>query len=168
MPNFVLVADPKKCNGCGLCQMVCAMVKEGIASPEYARIHIIRFGANGFFLPIFCQNCEDAPCMAVCPQEAIAMDKGLTRVRVDYNRCISCQMCMAACPFGAIRFDRQRHTVFKCDLCGGDPQCVNYCFPNALAYIPAYQQHDAQARAAATVRRHNFLKNHQVANGNSL
>ena len=153
MPNFVLVADPKKCNGCGLCQTVCAMVKEGMSSQVQSRIHIIRFGTDGFFLPIFCQNCQDAPCMAVCPKEAIFMDEKLARFSVDYARCISCRMCMAACPFGAIRFDPQRAAVFKCDLCDGDPQCVYFCFPKALAYIPAHRQHDTLVRTAAGARR---------------
>jgi Fe-S-cluster-containing hydrogenase component 2 len=87
--------------------------------------------------------------MAVCPREAIYRDNRLDRVLIDYDRCISCRMCMAACPFGALGFESERQTVFKCDLCGGDPLCVRYCFPGALNYIEDYRQQNARVRKAA-------------------
>jgi Fe-S-cluster-containing dehydrogenase component len=58
---------------------------------------------------------------------------------------------MAACPFGALGFESERHTVYKCDLCGGDPLCVRYCFPGALDYIEDYRQPDARVRKAAGI-----------------
>ena len=90
--------------------------------------------------------------MAVCPREAIFRDDAAGRVLVDYERCISCKMCVAACPFGAMGFDAERRTVFKCDLCDGDPQCVRFCFPGALSVLPEQQQGYASARAAARLR----------------
>ena len=87
--------------------------------------------------------------MAVCPREAIYRDGRLDRVLIDYDRCISCRMCMAACPFGALGFESERHTVYKCDLCGGDPLCVHYCFPGALDYVEDYRQRETRIRKAA-------------------
>lgn len=43
---------------------------------------------------------------------------------------------MAVCPFGAMRYDTARHRVFKCELCGGDPQCVKLCPQEALKFLP--------------------------------
>ena len=43
--------------------------------------------------------------MAVCRREAIYRDSRLDRVLIDYDRCISCRMCMAVCPFGALGFE---------------------------------------------------------------
>jgi Fe-S-cluster-containing hydrogenase component 2 len=44
-------------------------------------------------------------------------------------------MCFAACPFGAMGFEQDRGRAFKCDHCGGDPECVRRCEPKALAYV---------------------------------
>jgi Fe-S-cluster-containing hydrogenase component 2 len=49
-------------------------------------------------------------------------------------------------------FDSDRRTVFKCDLCDGDPQCVRYCFPGALTYVPERRQGNSRSRAAAWQR----------------
>lgn len=149
MPTRVLVAEPKKCNGCGLCRMVCSMVKSGVRQPERARIRILRLEGREEYLPVICQHCQDAPCMAVCPREAVYRDGELERVMVDYERCISCRMCAAACPFGAIGFDTERRRVFKCDLCGGRPLCVYYCFPRALDFRQDYRIPNPRLREAA-------------------
>jgi Fe-S-cluster-containing hydrogenase component 2 len=39
------------------------------------------------------------------------------------------------CPVGGISLDPVTNVAFKCDLCGGDPECVKYCYNEALAYI---------------------------------
>jgi carbon-monoxide dehydrogenase iron sulfur subunit len=149
MITRVLTTDPAKCTGCGLCRIICSMVKDGMRYPSRSRIRVLRHAYEGYHLPVICQHCQDAPCMAVCPREAIYRDDSLERVMVDYDLCISCKMCVAACPFGAMGFDEDRHMVFKCDLCGGDPQCVRFCFPRALAFIADYRQQYPAVREAA-------------------
>jgi len=131
----VLVSDPKKCTGCKLCEAACSVRQEGKCNPAQSRIHIIDWNNQGIFLPVFCQQCEDGPCMAACPNKAIYRDYEMDRVMVDYDRCISCKMCISACPFGAIRFDEDRGKIIRCDLCDGDPQCVRFCDTKALSFI---------------------------------
>jgi Fe-S-cluster-containing hydrogenase component 2 len=41
---------------------------------------------------------------------------------------------MLACPFGMIFVDAEKGFAVKCDLCGGDPECVKYCIPEALRF----------------------------------
>jgi Fe-S-cluster-containing hydrogenase component 2 len=145
-----LWVDPKKCNGCMECEIACAWVKTGGKDTTRSRIRVIDWNQKGFFLPVSCQQCESAPCMDVCPKEAIQRDPADQRVVIDYNRCVSCRMCVAVCPFGAMGFDDQIRMVVKCDLCGGDPACVPRCEPGALVFSDSCQTHTHRIRAAAS------------------
>jgi Fe-S-cluster-containing hydrogenase component 2 len=148
----LLEADPCKCTGCGMCRLICSMVKEGRAHAPLSRIRLIRYAGPHLHLPVICRHCEQAPCMTVCPREAISRDSDAGRVMVNYDRCISCKMCVAACPFGAMGFDIERRKVFKCDLCDGDPQCIRFCFPGALTYAAQQRQTQSRTRVAARLR----------------
>ncbi|GAG01238.1 unnamed protein product, partial [marine sediment metagenome] len=91
-------------------------------------------------VPIVCQQCESAPCMAICPVKAISQDEDLGRMIVDYDACIGCRYCVAICPFGCMLFDGTNKKVFKCDLCDGEPICVEFCQHEAIKYLDAAQQ----------------------------
>ena len=57
-----------------------------------------------FYMPVQCQQCENPPCTKVCPVQATWKEQdGITVV--DYNWCIGCRYCMAACPYGARHFN---------------------------------------------------------------
>jgi Fe-S-cluster-containing hydrogenase component 2 len=137
MRKRILIADPKKCTGCQLCELACALQQAAPANPAQPRINIVNWQDSGFFLPVMCQHCDDPPCMDVCPREAIYRDDRLGHVTVNYDLCVSCQKCAAVCPFGAIGFDPDYARVYKCDLCLGEPQCVKYCPYQALAFVSA-------------------------------
>ena len=136
MTARLLMCDPQKCTGCGLCEIVCSIRHTGLSSPARSRIRIITLGAKQF-LPVACQQCEDAPCASACPQEALGHDQVLNRVQLDYTKCISCRMCVAACPYGAMGYEEDRCRVFKCNQCDGAPECVKWCEPGALSYVDA-------------------------------
>ena len=63
-----------------------------------------------YYMPVQCHQCRESPCTKVCPVQATWQEKdGL--VVVDYNWCIGCRYCMAACPYDARRFNYQKPTI---------------------------------------------------------
>jgi molybdopterin-containing oxidoreductase family iron-sulfur binding subunit len=63
-----------------------------------------------YYLPVQCQQCDDPPCTKVCPVQATWKERdGI--VVVDYDWCIGCRYCEAACPYHARRFNWTRPEV---------------------------------------------------------
>jgi Fe-S-cluster-containing hydrogenase component 2 len=141
--------DYEKCTGCRTCELVCSVKHEGAANPSKSRIKIVKWEWEGRYVPMSCQQCVDAPCLAVCPVKAISRDEQLNRVQVNYDACIGCRMCVAACPFGAMSFNTDLKKVFKCDFCDGEPQCSRFCEVKAVEYVEATAQSMAKQLAAA-------------------
>ncbi len=106
------------------------------------------------YMPVQCQQCDDPPCVKACPIEATWMEPdGI--VVIDYNWCIGCRYCMAACPYWARHFNwndpqipaaevnpstnylgnrpRMRGVTEKCHFCtqrtrkGRQPACQEAC-----------------------------------------
>jgi Fe-S-cluster-containing dehydrogenase component len=68
------------------------------------RLRPSRARAGKFYMPVQCQQCDNPPCVKVCPVEATWKEKdGI--VVVDYDWCIGCRYCEAACPYHARRFN---------------------------------------------------------------
>jgi Fe-S-cluster-containing hydrogenase component 2 len=138
--------------------MVCSVKHTGMSSPSRSRIHVIKLPMEGLELPMLCQQCEDAPCIAVCPVDALSRDATLGRVVLDYDLCIGCKLCVTACPFGGMGIDDVARRVVKCDLCDGDPICVRFCDPGALQFVPAGEvglrkKRDAGLKLSEVMRR---------------
>jgi carbon-monoxide dehydrogenase iron sulfur subunit len=130
--NKILTVDPEKCTGCRMCELVCSMKKHGEFNSAISRITTIISIEDGFYLPIFCFQCDDYPCGQVCPSGAISRENGV--VRVDEQKCIGCRMCLLACPFGAMNFYSEGGYAINCDTCDGDPECIKFCYPKALSF----------------------------------
>ncbi|MCO5051337.1 MAG: 4Fe-4S dicluster domain-containing protein [Verrucomicrobiae bacterium] len=63
-----------------------------------------------YYMPVQCQQCRESPCTKVCPVQATWQEAdGI--VVVDYNWCIGCRYCMAACPYDARRFNYKKPTL---------------------------------------------------------
>jgi carbon-monoxide dehydrogenase iron sulfur subunit len=104
MAQKILKVDFEKCTGCRLCELVCAVKHHNVSNPARSRIRIIKWESEGIYVPMVCQQCEDAPCVAACPAKALSRNPETGRVELDYDKCIGCRTCVSVCPFGAIQF----------------------------------------------------------------
>ena len=129
-----LVVDIQRCTGCHQCELACSFAKHQHFSIPDARLNVIQWEDRCLSVPVVCLQCEDAPCLNVCPTKAISQNAETGAKEVDADACIGCQMCVMVCPTGSIRIDRYDGKAVKCDLCGGDPECVKVCAPDALIY----------------------------------
>lgn len=134
----MIMIDIDKCGGCRTCEMVCSWFHDkGVINPRRARISVVKEEADGINIPFMCLQCDDPYCMKVCPRDAIEIDEKSGAKIINHDKCIRCKLCMIACPFGGISFDRISSKMFKCDLCQeeGTPQCVKWCPKEALTLI---------------------------------
>ena len=144
-----LYIDHEKCTGCRLCELVCAVWHDGISNPARSRIRVMKWEAEGLYIHMTCQQCQDAPCLNVCPVKAISQEEETGRITVDYDTCIGCRSCVSICPFGAMSFNTIDRRVLKCDHCDGDPQCVRFCEVKAVDFVEANDVSLVKSRKAA-------------------
>jgi carbon-monoxide dehydrogenase iron sulfur subunit len=126
--------DPSKCVGCCVCEYVCSMEHEKTYNPIKSRIRVVRL--NPFVnMAIACRLCEDPQCVIACPREALSQSEETGVIMVDEEMCNGCAWCVEACDFGAIQLHPESRVAFVCDLCEGEPKCVEWCPEEALDFI---------------------------------
>lgn len=124
--SMMLKADAEFCDGCRMCELVCSLNKTGTVNPYLARIRVVR-SEDGAPHPIICRHCTVAKCQSACHVPgAIYVDEKTGALVIDESRCTRCMECVTACPFKAIQVGPDGE-VLKCDLCGGNPTCVQNC-----------------------------------------
>lgn len=129
-----LIVDNSVCCGCLSCMTTCSLFHHGSINPDFACIHVELRPFEGTHLITFCHHCEDAPCAAACPSGALQIHESGGWYFINDEECLRCRSCESACPHDAIHYLAGADRVFKCDLCGGHPQCVQSCFTRALWY----------------------------------
>lgn len=164
MAHYGMAIDLVRCIGCRTCAVACKQannVPEGIfwntvytvggSSPDTSEGEYPDVSMS--WQPTSCQHCENPACTKVCPVGATYKDPETGIVRQDYDKCIGCRMCMAACPYTGVRSfnwqepqykidvmlgdaeapKHQKHTVEKCTFCyqrvskGETPACMVLC-----------------------------------------
>ncbi len=167
--------DLSRCIGCRRCVYACVIENNQSRDPQIHWIRVLEMekskgvdimeanpyydrekvpDADHFYMPVSCQQCKNPPCVKVCPVKATWKEPdGI--VVIDYDWCIGCRYCMAACPYGARHFNwtepkipneelntnthylgnrpRPKGVVEKCTFCiqrvrnGKYPACVEIC-----------------------------------------
>ena len=143
MTQYAIATDLNRCVGCLACSVACKVVNEVPIGNYWNKV--LRVGPNPteggcgdypdvdlYFLPLGCQHCEDPECVKVCPTQASHKTADGT-VQIDKSKCIGCQFCAMACPYGVRYLNAEERVVEKCTLCeqqisqGELPQCVAQC-----------------------------------------
>jgi molybdopterin-containing oxidoreductase family iron-sulfur binding subunit len=130
--------DLSRCIGCRRCVYACVKENNQSRDPQIHWISVLEFEKGEkwvnifeeatkyynphevpeegrFYMPVQCQQCENPPCVKVCPTKATWKERdGITVV--DYNWCIGCRYCMAACPYGARHFNWGKPRIAKDEL----------------------------------------------------
>lgn len=179
LPNvlFAYALDISRCIGCRRCVYACVEENNESRDPQIQWIRVLQMDKERgvdfthadpyyhpaevpeeghFYVPTACQQCRNPPCTKVCPVGATWTEPdGI--VVIDYDWCIGCRYCMAACPYGARHFNwgepavpdghlnpnthvlgnrpRPKGVVEKCTFCiqrtraknGRYPACVEVC-----------------------------------------
>jgi formate dehydrogenase iron-sulfur subunit len=139
-PRYGILIDLTRCIGCQGCVVACKTGNELVPGQQYIEIQEHVHGQfpklSGGFLTHRCYHCGDAACVAVCPTGALYKKYRLTAV--DVEKCIACERCVKACPYGIPEMVDDR--ISKCTGCmeliesGGDPWCVQTCPSGALKF----------------------------------
>ncbi len=164
MTRLGFVIESKACIACHSCAVACK-VENNLPDEVWWNRILTDGGPNmdspaGTYpnlsistVPMACQHCENPACVKVCPVGATYKDPETGVVRQDYDKCIGCRMCVAACPYTGVRnFNweepkyaigqpmgaldipvHEKHVVEKCTMCwhrlakGEQPACIEPC-----------------------------------------
>ena len=139
--RYGFIIDNRKCIGCHACTTACKSehdVPVGVNRTYVKQVEKGEFpNTRRIFSVMRCNHCTDAPCVTICPVEALyTREDGI--VDFDNNRCIGCKSCMQACPYDALYIDPDTSTAAKCNYCahrvdvGREPACVEVCPEHAI------------------------------------
>jgi Fe-S-cluster-containing dehydrogenase component len=131
--------DPHRCIGCQACVQACA---ECDTHKGHSMIHLeyVDRSASVQTVPVVCMHCDTPTCAEVCPADAIKRTADGVVQTASKPRCIACNNCVLACPFGVPKMLGEFELMMKCDMCydrtsvGLQPMCTTVCPSRALHY----------------------------------
>lgn len=115
--------DPEKCVGCMLCELICCFTHEKIFSRRRSRLRVEKVANR--YKPTTCILC--GLCVKTCKYNALSIDPSIGYIKFDKEKCVGCRECVKACPVSVIKFNEEAGFPLICDMCEGNPQCVEWC-----------------------------------------
>lgn len=157
--KYGFIIDNRKCIGCHACTTACKSEHDVAVGVNRTYVKQVEKGefpnTRRIFSVMRCNHCTDAPCVEICPVEALYIrEDGI--VDFDNNRCIGCKSCMQACPYDALYIDPETKTAAKCNYCahrvevGREPACVTVCPEHAII---AGDMHNSETEIAQLLAR---------------
>ena len=165
MTRLGFLLDSQSCIGCHACTVACKAEHDVPLGVNRTWVKYIETGTfpnvDRHFSVMRCNHCDDAPCISICPTNALfRADNGV--VDFDDDNCIGCKGCMNACPYDAIYINPVTNTANKCNFCnhridqGLEPSCVVVCPTHAIKVVdlddPADETTQIIARSETAVR----------------
>lgn len=141
MTRLGFLLDSDSCIGCHACTVACKSEHDVPLGVNRTWVKYIESGSfpnvSRHFSVMRCNHCDDAPCMTICPTNALyRAPNGV--VDFDDDNCIGCKGCMNACPYDAIYINPETNTANKCNFCNHrieqdlEPSCVVVCPTHAI------------------------------------
>ena len=120
-PHYSMLVRQNLCIDCERCLEACRKTNEvpsyGYRTNILERIVPDAIGQKREFIPVLCNQCNNPPCVRVCPTRASYKDKKNGIVMIERRKCIGCKACVLACPYNARYFNEEVHAIDKCDFC---------------------------------------------------
>jgi Fe-S-cluster-containing dehydrogenase component len=135
----IFFIDPNRCIGCESCVQACS---ECDTHKGHSMIHLERANRRESpqTAPVVCMHCNSPTCAEVCPADAIKRTEDGVVQTARKPRCIACNNCVLACPFGVPKMHSAHELMMKCDMCydrtseGKRPMCATVCPSQALFF----------------------------------
>lgn len=135
--QFEFFVDSHRCIGCKACVQACS---ECDTHRGHSMIHLeyIDRSSSTQTVPVVCMHCHSPTCAEVCPADAIKKTEDGVVQSARKPRCIACNNCVLACPFGVPKMNTEFELMMKCDMCydrtteGKKPMCASVCPSGAL------------------------------------
>ena len=131
--------DLGRCIGCNACVQACTEC-DTHKGQSMIQLDFVDLTRSPQTVPVVCMHCDSPTCAEVCPADAIKRTADGIVQSARKARCIACNNCVLACPFGVPKMNTRAGLMMKCDMCydrtaeGLKPMCASVCPSGALHY----------------------------------